>query len=153
MKSTAGVFAIETKFRSGTGEISFRDGKGLFVGGFPEEKDCLKQARGNAKEVNRLIQENCGRWEWVKSIAIFVGDWRVTDDWRDTDTRVFTPDRLVRYIINQQPALKRSAIDLIASHLERTAPRVETRSGLGRRKLGCDGEVSRRHACLYRWRR
>jgi hypothetical protein len=117
----AGVFAIETKFRTGTGVISFRDGEGLFVGGFPEEKDCLKQARGNAAHVNRLIQQSCGRWEWVKPIVVFVGDWRVTDDWGDTDARVFTPDRLVRYIINQQPELKRSEIELIASHLERTA--------------------------------
>ena len=116
-----GVFAIETKFRSGTGEISFRNGEGLFIGGFQEEKDCLSQARGNAEQVNRLIQENCGRWEWVTPIVVFVGNWRVKDEWRDTDTRVFTSDRLVHYIINQQPQLKRGEIELIASHLERSA--------------------------------
>jgi hypothetical protein len=117
----AGVFAIETKFRSGKGEITFRDGEGLFVGGRAEEKDCLKQVRGNAGEVSRLIEENCGMHEWVWPLVVFVGNWRVKDNWRDTDTRVFTPDRLADYIRKQQPRLKRSEIDLIASHLERSA--------------------------------
>jgi hypothetical protein len=97
-----GVFAIETKFRSGNGEIAFRNGEGLFVGGFSEEKDCLKQARGNAKAVSQMIANNCGRREWVTPLLVFVGNWRVKDDWRDTGTRVFTPEGLARYIRNQQ---------------------------------------------------
>jgi len=116
-----GVFAIETKFRSGKGEITFQNGEGLFVGGFPEERDCIKQARANAAAVSRLIEENCGGREWVTPLVVFVGEWRIKDDWRDTDTRVFTPHRLARYIRNQQPILKRGEIDLIASHLERSA--------------------------------
>jgi hypothetical protein len=116
-----GVFAIETKFRSGTGEITFRNGEGLFVGGFPEEKDSLKQARGNAAEVNRLIKENCHIDVWVKPVVVFVGDWRVRNAWRSTDARVFTPDRLADHIVNQQPSLTRREIELIASHLERSA--------------------------------
>jgi nuclease-like protein len=116
-----GVFAIETKFRSGYGEITFRNGEGLFVGGFSEEKDCLKQARGNAKAVSQMIANNCRRHEWVTPLLVFVGNWRVKDDWRDTETRVFTPDGLARYIRNQQPLLKKSEIDLIASHLERSS--------------------------------
>lgn len=116
-----GVFAIETKFRSGRGQIVFRDGEGLFVSGRAEEKDCLKQARGNAAEVSRLLEENCRMREWVWPLVVFVGNWQVKDDWRDTNVRVFTPDRLGPYIRNQQPRLKRSEIDLIASHLERAA--------------------------------
>ena len=116
-----GVFAIETKFRSGKGEITFRNGEGLFVGGFSEEKDCLKQARGNAKAVSQMIASNCGRHEWVTPLLVFVGNWRVKDDWRDTETRVFTPEGLARYIRNQQPQLKKSEIELIASHLERSS--------------------------------
>jgi hypothetical protein len=117
----AGVFAIETKFRSGQGEITFRNGEGLFVDGFPEEKDSLKQARSNAREVNRLIQETCGINEWVKPVVVFVGEWKVKNAWWDTDARVFTIDTLNRYIVNQQPRLTRSEIKLIASHLERSA--------------------------------
>jgi Nuclease-related domain len=76
----AGVFAVETKFRSGHGEIEFRNGEGLFVGGFPEEKDSLKQARASAAEVNRIIKDNCNFDEWVWPLVVFVGDWRVRND-------------------------------------------------------------------------
>ena len=117
----AGVFAVETKFRSGHGEITFRNGEGIFIGDFPDEKDCLKQARGNAKEVHRIIRENCGFYEYVWPLVVFVGDWKVKNDWRNTDARVFTADTLERHIINQQPVLTRREIDLIASHLERSA--------------------------------
>lgn len=55
----AGVFAIETKFRSGQGEIEFRNGEGLFVGGRKEENDPLVQARRHARDVSRIIKENC----------------------------------------------------------------------------------------------
>ena len=117
----AGVFAIETKFKSGHGQIEFRNGQGLFVGGFPDENDCLKQARGNAREINRLILDHCGRYEWVFPLVVFVGAWQVKDDWRTTDARVFTPEALLPYLADQQPRLKRSEIALIASHLERSA--------------------------------
>jgi hypothetical protein len=117
----AGVFAIETKFRSGRGEITFRNGEGLFVDGIPEEKDSLKQARGSAFEVNRIIKENCNFNEWVWPVVVFVGDWRVKDTWRSTDARVFTPDSLVTHIVDQQPCLTQREIELIASHLERSA--------------------------------
>lgn len=116
-----GVFAIETKYRSGKGQITFRNTEGLFVGDRLEEKDCLKRARASAAAISDLIRESCGRREWVTPIVVFVGDWQIRDDWHDTDTRVLTPDRLSRYIRNQQPRLRRSEIELIASHLERSA--------------------------------
>jgi hypothetical protein len=116
----AGVFAVETKYRSGFGEIEFRDGEGLFVGGRKEEDDPLKQARRNANDVNRMIKENCGMYQWVKPLVVFVGDHKIKDTWRDTDARVFTVDQVARYIHEQQPELKRSEIQLISSHLKRT---------------------------------
>ena len=116
-----GVFAIETKYRSGKGHITFRNSEGLFVGDRLEEKDCFKQARASAAAISDLIHQSCGRREWVTPIVVFVGDWKIRNDWRDTDTRVFTADRLARYIRNQQPRLKHSEIELISSHLERSA--------------------------------
>jgi Nuclease-related domain len=116
----AGVFAIETKYRSGKGEITFRDTEGVSVGGRLEEKDCLKQARANATAIRDLIHESCGRREWVTPIVVFVGDWKIRNKWRDTHVRVFTPERLLDYIRDQQPQLTRSEIQLIASHLERS---------------------------------
>lgn len=117
----AGVFAVETKFRSGQGEITFRNGEGLFVAGVPEERDSLKQARANAAEVKQLIKETCQLEVWVKPVVVFVGEWRVKNDWHTTDARVFTTDKLVSHIVNQQPRLKQSEIRLIATHLERSA--------------------------------
>ncbi|HEV3099495.1 MAG TPA: nuclease-related domain-containing protein [Candidatus Udaeobacter sp.] len=116
-----GVFAIETKYRSGKGQITFRNTEGVFVGDRLEEKDCLKQARGSAREIRNLIHENCGRGEWVTPIVVFVGDWKIRNEWHDTNTRVFTPEGLLRYIRNQQAQLTRREIELIVSHLERSA--------------------------------
>jgi hypothetical protein len=114
-----GVFAIETKYRSGNGNITLRK-EGVFVGDRVEEKDCLKQARGSAAAISDLIYESCSRREWVMPIVVFVGDWKIRNDWRDTDARVFTPAGLLRYVRNQQPRLTRTEIQLIASHLERS---------------------------------
>ena len=116
----AGVFAIETKFRSGHGEIEFRDGEGLFVDGRREHDDPLRQARSSAADVNRLLTENCGQYFWVKPLLVFVGDWKVRNAWQSTDARVFALDGLWNYFENQQPELIKTEITLIASHLERS---------------------------------
>src|SRR5436189_80749 len=90
-----GVFAIETKYRSGRGQITFRSTEGLFVGERLEEKNCLKQARASAAAVRDLIQESCGRRVWVTPIVVFVGDWKIRNEWRDTNTQVCTPAGLL----------------------------------------------------------
>ncbi|MEY2490449.1 MAG: hypothetical protein QOC70_2391 [Verrucomicrobiota bacterium] len=116
----AGVFAIETKFRSGYGEIEFRNGEGLFVSGRKEENDPLLQARRNARDVNRIIKENCQIDRWVKPLVVFVGDWKIKNKWRDTDARVLSTDQIANYLDRQQPELVRREIELICSHLERS---------------------------------
>ena len=115
-----GIFAIETKYRSGRGEITVRN-DGVFVNDRLEEKDCLKQALASAAAVGKLIHESCARREWVNATVVFVGDWKIRNKWRDTNVRVFTPERLLHYIRNQEPALIKREIELIASHLERSA--------------------------------
>ena len=65
----AGVFAVETKYRSGYGEIEFRNGEGLFVGGRKEENDPLAQARGNAAEVSPHDQRRL----WCKPMGETIG--------------------------------------------------------------------------------
>jgi len=114
-----GVFAIETKYRSGKGEITVRN-EGVFVGDRLEEKDCLKQACGSAATIRELIHESCRTRVWVNAIVVFVGDWKIRNKWRDANVRVFTPERLFDYIRDQQPQLTRRGIELIASHLERS---------------------------------
>ena len=117
----AGVFAIETKFRSGGGQITFRNGDGLFIDGRPEETNSLKQAVANAAEVRRIIKEDCKVDEWVGAILVFVGEWQIRNKWQTTNARVVTADKLVTYIVDQQPRLTRKEIELIATHLERSA--------------------------------
>lgn len=117
----SGVFVIETKFRSGYGEIEFRNGQGLFVGGRQEENDPLLQARRNARDLNQLIREDCGIDRWVSPLVVFVGDWRIKNRWRETDARVLTANQVPGYFSDRQPELTRAEIKLIASHLERSA--------------------------------
>ena len=117
-----GVFAVETKFRSGSGLIEFRNGQGIFVGGREEERDSLKQARGSAGAVHDLIRQDAGLDVWVKPLVVFVGDWRVKNQWRDTDVRVITSQDIPHYFERQdQPELPPAEIKLICSHLMRTA--------------------------------
>ncbi len=117
----AGVFVVETKFRSGSGLIEFRNGQGIFIGGRPEERDSLKQARGNALAVNHLIQQDTGMNVFVKPVVVFVGDWKVKNAWRDTHVRVITANDVGGYFQRQdQPELTRREIELICSHLKRT---------------------------------
>ena len=117
----AGVFAIETKFRSGSGEIEFRNGEGLFVGGRKEEEDSLLQARRNARDVRSMLADDCKIDRWVKPLVVFVGNWRIQNKWRDTDARVLTPEQIGSYFDQRQPELTRREIELFATHLERSA--------------------------------
>ena len=117
-----GVFVIETKFRSGSGLIEFKNGEGIFVSGREEERDSLKQARGGARVIHDLICQDAGLDVWVKSLVVFVGDWTVKDVWRDTDVRVLTARQVAKYFDRQiQPELTRGEIQMICSHLNRTA--------------------------------
>jgi hypothetical protein len=118
-----GVFAVETKFRNGSGEIEFKNGQGIFVGGREEERESLNQARGNARVVRNLIREKAGLEVFVKPVVVFVGDWKVKNGWGDdTDVRVISADDVQPYFQNEDyPELTKSEIELISSHLMRMA--------------------------------
>lgn len=116
-----GVFAVETKFRRGSGEIEFKNGQGIFVGGRGEDRESLNQARGNAHAVHELIQEKAGLEVLVKPVVVVVGDWKVKNTWGDeTDVRVIAADDVQPYFQNEDyPELTKSEIELISSHLVR----------------------------------
>ena len=118
-----GVFAVERKFRNGSGEIEFKNGQGIFVGGREEEGETLNQARGNARAVRDLIRENAGLEVFVKPVVVFMGDWKVKNGWGDdSDIRVITADDVQPYFQNEDyPELTKFEIELISSHLKRTA--------------------------------
>ena len=118
-----GVFAVERKFRNGSGEIEFKNGQGILVGGREEERESLNQARGNARAVRDLIRENAGLEVLVKPVVVFMGDWKVKNGWGDhTDVRVITADDVQPYFQNEDYAeLTKFEIELISSHLVRMA--------------------------------
>ena len=72
--------------------------------------------------IHDLICQDAGLDVWVKSLVVFVGDWTVKDVWRDTDVRVLTARQVAKYFDRQiQPELTRGEIQMICSHLNRTA--------------------------------
>ncbi len=117
----SGVFVIETKYRSGSGLITFRNGQGIFVGKQRKWNQAIKQAKNGARLVSGIVQQHCAVAGGAWPVVVFVGKWRVADQWESTDVRVFTPETLKTYIRDLQPVLKRSEIDLIASQLEQSA--------------------------------
>jgi hypothetical protein len=117
----AGVFVLETKHPRGNGVLTFRNGQGLFRDGRRWCNNALAQARNGARLVNGIVQKRCPVTEGALPVVVFVGNWRVADQWQKTDARVFTPETLKTYICDQQPVLKRSEIDLITADLERFA--------------------------------
>lgn len=64
-----GVFAIETK--AWTGEISCKGGEILKDGRPPVGKNPIKQARGEAADVNKLIESSRGVNLWVSPVPCF----------------------------------------------------------------------------------
>ena len=72
---------------------------------------------------HELIRRDAGvEVPWVTPLVVFVGDWKIKNAWRDTDVRVITASDIGRYFAKQdQPQLKRREIELICSHLKRSA--------------------------------
>lgn len=112
-----GVFVIETKYRRGRGVITFRNGQGMSVGKRRCGDKAIEQAKSGACEVNRIVREECGLSEGVWPIVVFVGNWRVADQWDSTDARVFTPESLQGYVREQQPVLLAAEVERIAASL------------------------------------
>ena len=115
-----GVFVIETKHPRGNGLITFRNGQGMFVDGRPKWKPAINQAKSGAAKIVPIVQRHCAERaaQGVMPIVVFVGNWRVADQWKSTDLRVFTPETLQDYIRDQQPVLTRAEIGRIAAELK-----------------------------------
>ncbi|MEY2545880.1 MAG: hypothetical protein QOG48_997 [Verrucomicrobiota bacterium] len=117
----SGIYAIETKMRSGTGTITYRASGDLIFGGRINDKRALWQARSAAAAIGSQLREQTKTPVWVKPLVVFVGEWRVRRDAGDYAVDVIAAKELEQYFDRQQPELTRSEIASIASHLERTA--------------------------------
>jgi|ERR1051325_3741938 hypothetical protein len=108
-----GVFAIETKLRSGDPKIespSLENGS--------KEKGSAESGCKNAFKVNPIIKENCEFDGWVWPLMIIAGEWRVKNDLQSPGARLFAINKLVNHIVSQPSCLTSTEIKLIAAHLE-----------------------------------
>lgn len=116
-----GVYAIETKVRSGSGTIDYRNDDELLLGGRISDSPALRQARGSARAVHLELKEHLREHYWVKPLLVFLGDWRVRRAAGDFAVDVITEDQLENYFDWGQPELTSKEIAHISSHLERSA--------------------------------
>lgn len=117
----SGIYAIETKARSGSGIIDYRSDNDLLLGGRISDGPALRQARGSARAVHLELKEHLREHYWVKPLLIFLGDWRVRRAAGDFTVDVITEDQLETYFDRGQPELTSKEIAHICSHLERSA--------------------------------
>jgi hypothetical protein len=98
-----GVFAIETRFRSSDPKL---------------ESEAYEHP---ARNVNQIIKKNCEFDGWIWPLVVISGEWRVKNDLQTASARLFTIDKLVNHIVNQQSRFTSTEVKLIASHLEPSA--------------------------------
>ena len=95
----AGVFAIETKFRSGNPQVQY-NGKRILVEGREEDRDALSQARASAASTREIIERVTGRTGRVRAVVLYA-NCRVTtrsgaDEW------VLAPTQLKAWIKQEE---------------------------------------------------
>jgi hypothetical protein len=76
----------------------------------PEESNFASTLWHGVRGIGRhhVLQEeqkttNVELWinQWVGPFAVFVGDWKIRNKWRETDTRVFSRDQVIDYFDRQ----------------------------------------------------
>ncbi|HEV2047483.1 MAG TPA: nuclease-related domain-containing protein [Chthoniobacterales bacterium] len=117
----SGIYAIETKNRSGSGAIEYPSDDELIFGGRIKDGWPLRQARGAAWTVHDELKTHSQEYRYVKPLVVFVGNWRVHRHAGDFAADVITANQLENYFDWQQPELTRGEIARISSHLEHFA--------------------------------
>jgi hypothetical protein len=114
----SGIYAIETKARSGSGTIDYLTDEELIFAGRIKDGRPLRYARGGAAAVQKRLHHELEDSYPVKPLVVFVGDWNVRAHKKNLTVHVTTLDKLVQYFDEQPPELTGKEIDLIASHLQ-----------------------------------
>jgi Nuclease-related domain len=114
----AGIYAIETKTRSGSGSIVHRSDRELVFAGRIVDGRSLRQAQNSARAVHRLLEKCLDQSYSVKPVLIFCGAWRIEPPAQDLAIDVLTPDQLQDYFERQQPKLTTKEIADICSQFE-----------------------------------
>jgi hypothetical protein len=117
----SGIYAIETKTRSGSGTINYASERELIFGGRINDGRPLRQAQNSARALHRQLKEHLDQACWVKPVLVFCGNWRVQRQPGDFSVEVMTTEQLENYFDRQQPELTSKEISDICSELERSA--------------------------------
>lgn len=122
--STKGIFVIETKAlrKPLQGETKIRfDGDKIYKEGRPLSKpDPIRQARMNAKHVQKILRQSTGKEFPVKPVVLFPG-WYV--DAKNvavrSDAWVLNPKALASFIPNEKKIIADEDAQMATFHLER----------------------------------
>ena len=130
----AGVFAIETKYRSkppsGDVKISF-DGKALKFNGQSATDEPIRQARACADDVRRFLKATTGKNYPVRPVVLYPG-WFVLENERSfvEEARrpggvwVLNPDRLRYYLKSEEMAANRQSPRLSEAEISNAVDRL-----------------------------
>jgi hypothetical protein len=118
----AGVFAIETKARTGAGTIEYRNENEIVFGDRLIDQRALARARGSARAVQEKLQECFETKLPVTPLVVFVGEWRVHRHPGNFVVDVLAAHQLENYFDRQQPQLTRQEITEIAAQFESASP-------------------------------
>jgi hypothetical protein len=118
----SGIYAIETKARSGSGLIDYRSDDELVFAGRIRDGGPLRHARGSATSVqSRLNAQSSPDCYTVKPLLVFLGNWEIQDGKGNFDVDVTTAHGLVEYFDKQKPELSTEEISEISSYLQAAA--------------------------------
>lgn len=117
----SGLYAIETKTRTGSGTIEYRGDQELLLNGRINDSPAVRQARTSAQAAHLHLKERLHECYWVNPLLVFTGEWRVQQSSRDFAIDVIMEDQLEDYFDRQQSELTSAEIAHICSQLERSA--------------------------------
>ncbi len=129
-----GVLTIETKTWSkpARGDARIRyDGEHLVVGGREPERDVLRQAKGQAAWLARLLLESTGRPVKVQAVVVFPGWFVEAAMGAQREVWVMEPKGLPAFLANEPVRLNPEDVKLLAFHLSRYVRAVENERSAG----------------------
>lgn len=117
-----GIYAIETKERSGSGTIDYCSDQALVFAGRIKDGLPLRHARESARWLQSRLRQTLNDPHPVKPLVVFLGDWDVRcHDGGDFSVDVITADKLVDYFERQPEELTPKEIFAISSCFEEAA--------------------------------
>lgn len=116
----SGIYAIETKKRSGSGMIEYGNEEALVFAGRIKDGLPLRHARDSASVVQSRLDEQSPDVYTVKALLVISGNWEIRRAHENPGVEVTTAARLAEYFEMQRPELSSREIAQISSYLQTT---------------------------------